>query len=66
MQINISDSLVIAILIAIFLLFGLVNSIWVSSISKKIDDVEKLSTSLDDSIFDRLDRLENKIVRCNC
>lgn len=66
MKLDIKDSVIIVILIVIFLLFAMVNVIWINSIVKRVDEVEKISTYIDDSILDKVERVEEKTKDCNC
>jgi hypothetical protein len=66
MKLDIKDSVIIVILIVIFLLFAMVNVIWINSLVKRIDEVEKISTYIDDSILDKVERVEQKTANCNC
>ena len=66
MKLDIKDSVIIVILIVIFLLFAMVNVMWIGSIVKRVDEVEKISTYIDDSILDKVESVEQKLSACNC
>ncbi len=66
MNLDIKDSVVITVLIVIFLLYALINVIWVSGIITRVEESERLSTYLDDSIIDRLEIIDQRTRNCNC
>ena len=66
MKLDIKDSVIIAILVVIFLLYAMINMIWTGGIVKRVDEVERLSTYIDDSIIDRVDDIDQRTKDCNC
>ena len=65
MKLDIKDSLIIAILVVIFLLYALINMIWTGGIISRVEEVERLSTYIDDSIIDRVDIIDQRTKNCN-
>ena len=66
MKLDVKDSVIIAILVVIFLLYAMVNMIWTSGIISRVDEVERLSTYIDDSIIGRVDVIDQRTKDCNC
>jgi hypothetical protein len=66
MKLDVRDSVIIAILVVIFLLYAMVNMIWTSGIISRVEEVERLSTYIDDSILDRVDIIDYRTKDCNC
>jgi len=66
MKLDVRDSVIIAILVVIFLLYAMVNMIWTSGIISRVEEVERLSTYIDDSILDRVDIIDYRTKGCNC
>ena len=66
MKLDLKDSVIIAILVVIFLLYAMVNMIWTSGIISRVDEVERLSTYIDDSIIGRVDVVDQRTKDCNC
>ena len=66
MKLDVKDSVIIAILVVIFLLYAMVNMIWTSGIISRVDEVERLSTYIDDSIIGRVEVIDQRTKDCNC